>query len=313
MGFFSSVCTSVARLDGKTAVITGCNTGIGKETAKDFFERGARVIMACRNIEKTTEAANEIKSSCISKENVGELVVEELDLTSLQSVRKCAETILNKESKINLLVNNAGVMMCPQQLTTDGFEMHFGTNHLGHFLFTLLLLPKIIQSAPARIVNVSALLHQRGSMNFEDLNYKKRSYNSLEAYCQSKLANVLFSRELAQRLKENNISDVTVYSLHPGVINTDLGRHIKTTYRVLFTTLWGLFKWALKTPKQGAQTTIYCSVDEKCANESGLYYQECAPIKPSKAARNEEDSQRLWNESLKLVGLPDNYNAFTIN
>ncbi|KAL1493226.1 hypothetical protein ABEB36_011319 [Hypothenemus hampei] len=313
MGFFSSVCTSTARLDGKTAIITGCNTGIGKETAKDFFERGARVIMACRNIEKATEAANEIKSSCISKENVGELVVEELDLTSLQSVRKCAETILNKESKINLLVNNAGVMMCPQQLTTDGFEMQFGTNHLGHFLLTLLLLPKIIQSTPARIVNVSSTAHERGSINFEDLNYNKRTYNALEAYSQSKLANVLFSRELAKRLKENNISDVTVYSLHPGVINTELGRHLKTTYGAFVEALWGFFKWAIKTPKQGAQTIIYCSVDENCANESGLYYKECATTSPAKAAKSEEDAQRLWDESLKLVGLPDSYNTFVKN
>ncbi|KAL1493225.1 hypothetical protein ABEB36_011318 [Hypothenemus hampei] len=313
MGIFSSVCTSTVRLDGKTAIITGCNTGIGKETVKDFFERGARVIMACRNIEKATEAANEIKSSCISKENVGELIVEELDLASLRSVRKCAETISNKESKINLLVNNAGVMVCPFQHTEDGFEMQFGTNHLGHFLFTLLLLPKIIQSAPARIVVVSSRAHERGSMNFEDLNYKKRNYNPLEAYSQSKLANVLFSRELTKRLKENNIDGVTVYSLHPGVINTELGRYVKTTYGVFLATIWGLFKWALKTPKQGAQTTIYCSVDEKCANESGLYYKECASATSAIAARSEEDAQRLWDESLKLVGLPDNYNAFVKN
>ncbi|XP_066259950.1 retinol dehydrogenase 13-like [Euwallacea similis] len=310
MGFFSAVCTSTARLDGKTAIITGSNTGIGKVTAKDFFERGAKVIMACRNKTKATEAVNDIKDSCKSKQGLGELVVAELDLTSLKSVRNCAKTIMDQESRIDLLVNNAGVMTCPESRTADGYEMQFGTNHLGHFLFTLLLLPKIVQSPSARIVNVSSRAHEAGTIDFNDLNWNNKPYSALKAYAQSKLANILFTKELARQLADKNINNVTVYSLHPGVIKTELGRHLKDTYGALVTSLWDLLRWAIKTPEQGAQTTIYCSVDEKCATESGLYYAECALKSPTKAAQNEEDAKRLWIESLKLVDLPDNYVPF---
>lgn len=310
MGFCSAVCTSTARLDGKTAIITGSNTGIGKETAKDFFKRGARVIMACRSTERANQAADDIKNACQTNENLGELIVQELDLTSLTSVRKCVKQILEKESRIDLLVNNAGISVCPASKTEDGFELQFGTNHLGHFLFTLLLIPKILQSPSARIVNVSSAMHERGSINFEDLNWEKKPYSPMRAYGQSKLANVLFAKELAERLKENDITHVTAYTLHPGAIQTDLMRNAKEVYGRVFTSLLSSFAWTLKTPEQGAQTTIYCSVDEKCAHESGLYYAECAVTTPSKAARNEHDAQTLWEESLKLVGLPYNYDPF---
>ncbi|XP_030756000.1 retinol dehydrogenase 13-like [Sitophilus oryzae] len=309
MGFCNAVCTSVARLDGKTAVITGCNTGIGKVTARDFFQRGAKVIMACRNEDKAKETAEDIKVSCKDKENLGEIVIEKLDLNSLKSVRSCAQRIIEKEAKIDLLVNNAGVMMCPEGKTEDGFETQFGTNHLGHFLLTLLLLPKVKQSESARIVTVSSMAHERGKIDFDDLNFENKSYSSTAAYCQSKLANVLFTKELDRKLKESNVNNINVYSLHPGVIKTELGRHLSTPIRLLF----GLFSWTIKTPEQGAQTSIYCSVDEKCANESGLYYSECAVKTPAKAALNEEDAKRLWNESLKLVGLSEDYNPLLAN
>ncbi|KAH1023574.1 hypothetical protein HUJ04_012753 [Dendroctonus ponderosae] len=184
MGFFSAACTSAARLDGKTAVITGCNTGIGKVTAKDFFERGARVIMACRDQQKAAAAADDIKASCQSTAKLGELVIEPLDLTSLQSVRNCANTILDKEPSIDLLVNNAGIMICPEGKTEDGFETQFGTNHLGHFLFTVLLLPKISQSERSRIVTLSSIAHERGKIDFDDLNWEKRAYHARHAYSQ---------------------------------------------------------------------------------------------------------------------------------
>ncbi|CAH1992423.1 unnamed protein product [Acanthoscelides obtectus] len=157
---FSVKCTSPNRLDKKTAIVTGSNTGIGKHTAKDFFERGARVIMACRNPQLAEKAAEDIKELCKGKSNLGELVAVKLDLSSLKSVRECAKQILAKEKRIDLLINNAGVMMCPYSKTEDGFEMQMGTNHLGHFLFTMLLLPTICNSIPARIVNVSSLAHE---------------------------------------------------------------------------------------------------------------------------------------------------------
>ncbi|EFA11339.1 retinol dehydrogenase 13 [Tribolium castaneum] len=307
MGLFSGKCVSKARLDGKTAVVTGANTGIGKETVKDFFQRGARVIVACRNLDKANQAVEDIKKEFSDGENLGELMVTQLDLTSLKSVRNCAKVILETEKRIDLLINNAGVMMCPEGRTEDGFEMQFGTNHLGHFLLTLLLLPKICQSTPARIVNVSSVAHKYGCIDFEDLNWQKRKYSSLGAYQQSKLANILFTKELVRRLAEANVTGVNVYSLHPGVIRTELGRHLD--YRLRW--LWRIFSFLIKTPDQGAQTTIYCAVDEKCANETGLYYADCAVAAVAPAAQNSVDAKRLWDESLKLVGLEPNYNPFT--
>ncbi|KAF2896590.1 hypothetical protein ILUMI_09592 [Ignelater luminosus] len=311
MKIFSAKCTSTVRLDGKTAIVTGSNTGIGKMTALDFYKRGARVIMACRNMDKANEALEDIKNQCQGLTNVGDISIKQLDLMSLESVRNCADEILKTEERIDLLINNAGVMTCPEGKTKDGFETHFGTNHLGHFLFTLLLLPKIIKSTPARIVNVSSLAHIGGYINFDDLNFEKRSYSAILAYTQSKLANILFTKELASRLKDANIEAVTVYSLHPGVIATDLGRHLDEFCfwgaQWCFLKVMGMF---IKTPEQGAQTTIYCAVDENAAKETGLYYAECEVTEPSAKAKNMRDAEKLWSISLKLVGLDDNYNPF---
>lgn len=310
MPLFSGRCLSTAKLIGKTALITGCNTGIGKETVLDFYKRGARVIMACRSMDKAEEAKSNIVDACKDLPDVGELVLVKLDLTSLKSVRQCAQHIVDSEPQINILVNNAGIMMCPKGETEDGFEIQFGTNHLAHFLFTLLLLPKIIKSTPARIVTVSSKAHTRYGINFDDLNYKKRRYNAAEAYSQSKLANVLFSRELAKKLKEHNIEGVNTYSLHPGVIKTELGRHLNDT---LFPGARPIIGFVLspfmKNPELGAQTTIYCSVDEKCAEETGLYYSDCAVTTPARSALKDDDAKKLWDISAELVGLGD-YNPF---
>ncbi|KRT85786.1 dehydrogenase, partial [Oryctes borbonicus] len=268
---------STVRLDGKTAIITGCNTGIGKETAKDLYKRGAYVVMACRNVEKAEEAAKDIIDSCKDLENLGKLAVVELNLCSLKSVKDCCNKLVQKHERIDLLINNAGIMMCPFEKTEDGFEIQFGTNHLAHFYLTLLLLPTIIKSAPARIVNVSSALHGgkngrlsnfrlyyspffivTGNMEFNDLNWEKRDYSSLYAYQQSKQANILFTKELNRRLKEANIEGVSVYTLHPGAIATDLQRHVGTTYGKGVSYMFqGMRKCFFKTPIQGAQTTIY--------------------------------------------------------
>ncbi|VVC88656.1 unnamed protein product [Leptidea sinapis] len=202
MPFFSGRCYSTVKLIGKTAVITGCNTGIGKETALDFYKRGARVIMACRNLEKAEEAKSDIEKACIELPEKGNLVLQHCDLSSLKSVREFCQKILDTEPQVNILVNNAGIMMCPKGETEDGFEIQFGTNHLAHFLLTMLLLPRIIRSKPARIVTVSSRAHIRYNIKLDDLNFKQRPYNAAEAYSQSKLANVLFSNELARKLKK---------------------------------------------------------------------------------------------------------------
>lgn len=305
---------SKARLDGKTVVITGANTGIGKETARDLYRRGARVILACRDLTKADAAAQDIKSIPPSKPNreqfvgePGEVVVCKLDLTSLASVRECAKHISTTESAVHILINNAGIMMCPKGVTEDGFETQFGTNHLAHFLFTLLLLPKMIQSQKnsdfcCRIINVSSTAHSfpGADINFDDLMMEK-SYTPLSAYNQSKLANVLFTRELARRLKEANITGVNTYSLHPGVIKTEVTRHFGAAKM-----LYGMLGPFIKNAEQGAQTTLHCALDDGAAKETGLYYRDCAVLTPSTAARDDVKAAKLWDVSVELVGLPTN-------
>ena len=214
--FGGGVCNSMNKLTGKTAIITGANTGIGLETAIDFAKRGCRVILACRSVERGLAAVDEVKK----RANSEDVVFVQLDLASLQSVHDFSTKILEEEAHIDLLINNAGVMVPPYTLTKDGFELQFGVNHLGHFLLTNLLLERIKESPSARIVNVSSLVHQWGKINFDDLK-SEHSYNALGAYSQSKLANVLFTRQLAKHLKGTS---VTTYSLHPGVIS--LSRHV---------------------------------------------------------------------------------------
>ena len=213
------MCRSTASLAGKTVIITGANTGIGKETAIDMAKRQARVIMACRSVERGEKAAEDVRRASGSSN----VVFQQLDLASLTSVRRFCERVLKKEPHINILINNAGIMACPYWKTEDGFEMQFGVNHLGHFLLTNLLLDRLKEAPAARIVNVSALAYVWAKgINFDDINSEK-FYQPITAYCQSKLANVLFTRSLAKRLEGTN---VTTNSLHPGVIHTELGHHM---------------------------------------------------------------------------------------
>lgn len=305
-----SECTSKARLVGKTVVITGANTGIGKETARDLYRRGARVVLACRNIQKANDALEDIKTNPPSKTDrkqfqgdPGELVIYQLNLSSLKSVKECARNLLTNESAIHLLINNAGVMMCPQETTEDGFELQLQTNYIGHFLLTLLLLPKMQSSGPGcRILNVSSYLHMYGTIH-DDLNLKE-SYTPFKAYTQSKLANILFTKELARRLKEANINGINVYSLHPGVVTTEVGRHFSTTVFPGASTIFRvLMRPVLKNIEEGAQTTIYCSVDENIADETGLYYKECRVATPYCRAQNDQIAKDLWNQTCRLLHL----------
>jgi len=176
-------CNSKARLDGKIVAITGCNTGIGRFTALDMSRRGAKVVMLCRNVE-----AAELVAEQIRKETEGEVIVHRCDLASLKSVRECAEQLSNSLEKIDILINNAGVMVCPLTRTEDGFEMQIGTNHLGHFLLTNLVMPLVKKAAPgARIVNVSSLAHEQGVMQWDDLNWNTTPYSPIKVtYCNVK-------------------------------------------------------------------------------------------------------------------------------
>ncbi|KAK0160810.1 hypothetical protein PV328_008177 [Microctonus aethiopoides] len=316
---FSRKCQSKVRLVGKTVVITGANIGIGKESARDLYRRGARVILACRDINKANAAVEDLKKTPPSRPEreqfngePGELIVCKLNLCSLASVRECAKKLNDTEPNIHILINNAGIMMCPFAKTEDGYETQFQTNHLGHFLFTLLLLPKIMKSTPARIINVSSMAHSGGDIHFDDINLEK-SYAPIKAYSQSKLANVLFTKELDRRLKEAKIDGVNVYSLHPGVIATELGRHLDSALfpgaRAGFKMFSSIF---VKSPELGAQTTLHCATSEEAGKESGLYYRECAVTTPSSKARNLEISRRLWDESVKMVGWTPNENLIEL-
>ncbi|CAH1402172.1 unnamed protein product [Nezara viridula] len=265
---FSSKCQSQKRLDGQVAIVTGCNTGIGKYTALDLAKRGAHVVMACRSIERAEAAAKDI-CSIVPK---AELEIMKLDLSSLESVREFCKEFSSSHKTLHLLINNAGVLMNSHSVTVDGFETHFGTNHLGHFLLTMLLLPILIQSGPSRIINVSSLGHTYcDSLFFDDINMEK-NYDPWTAYGRSKLANILFTLELAKRLEGTEVKTV---SLHPGVVYTEISRDLVTSKAFSFIWFVGLLQkfgsWFLKTPEQGAQTTLFCALDDSI--QSGLYYE----------------------------------------
>ncbi|XP_026219677.1 retinol dehydrogenase 12, like [Anabas testudineus] len=288
---FRAPWSSATRLDDKTVLITGANTGIGKETAIDLAKRGAKVIMACRDMEKAQAAVKEVIESS-GNENV---LCMKLDLADGKSIREFAEAINKGEPKLDILINNAGVMVCPYGKTADGFELQIGVNHMGHFLLTYLLIDLIKKSAPARIINVSSMAHSFGSINLEDINSEK-SYDKSKAYSQSKLANVLFTRSLAKKLEGTG---VTTYSLHPGVVQTDLWRHLNGPQQFL----WKLATPFTKNSAQGAKTTIYCAVEPSLENESGGYYSDCAPANCSAAAKDDDVAQKLWELSCRMLSI----------
>uniref|UniRef100_A0A182X3I0 Uncharacterized protein n=1 Tax=Anopheles quadriannulatus TaxID=34691 RepID=A0A182X3I0_ANOQN len=284
------------RCDGKVILITGANTGIGKETARELLKRGGKVYIACRSLER----GNEARSDIIAQTGLADIHVRELDLASLESVRKFAKGFLEEENRLDILINNAGVMACPKALTKDGFEQQLGVNHLGHFLLTNLLLDRLKASTPSRIVNLSSLAHKYGKINRKDLN-SEHSYNQVTAYCQSKLANVMFTRELAKRLQGTG---VTAYSVHPGTVDTELPRHMGSLFFLFDHKLVKpLLRVAFKTPLSGAQTTLYTALEEDLAEESGKYYADCREQKLSKYARNDELSAWLWDESVRMTKL----------
>ncbi|XP_004612475.1 retinol dehydrogenase 11 [Sorex araneus] len=285
------VCTSTVQLPGKVIVITGANTGIGKETAKELAQRGARIYLACRDVKKGELVAKEIQTVTGNQQ----VLVRKLDLADTKSIRAFAKNFLAEEKQLHILINNAGVMMCPYSKTADGFEMHMGVNHLGHFLLTNLLLDKLKESAPSRVVNVSSLAHHLGRIQFHNLQSEK-FYNAGLAYCHSKLANILFTRELARRIKG---SGVTTYSVHPGTVNTELVRH--STFLKL---MWRLFSFFVKNPQQGAQTTLHCALTEGLESLSGSHFSDCQVAWISAQGRNETVARRLWDTSCNLLDIP---------
>ncbi|XP_066552663.1 retinol dehydrogenase 13 [Amia ocellicauda] len=290
-------CPSKAKIKGKTVVITGANTGIGKETARELARRGGRIIMGCRDMMKCEEAAKEIRGDTLNRN----VYARQIDLASLKSIREFAEKIIQEEERVDILINNAGVMRCPQWKTEDGYEMQFGVNHLGHFLLTNLLLEKLKKFAPSRIINLSSLAHVVGDIDFDDLHWEKKKYDTKRAYCQSKLANVLFTKELATRLQGTG---VTANALHPGVVATDLGRHSGMHQSQFSSTVLGpLFYLLVKTPTQGAQPSVFLAVAEELAGVTGKYFDVLKEKEPAPQAQDAEAAHQLWQVSARLVGL----------
>ncbi|XP_039194489.1 retinol dehydrogenase 14-like [Crotalus tigris] len=307
---FSSVARKVALrmpvgrpMEGKTAIITGANSGLGRATAAELLRQGARVIMACRDCGRAEEAARELRAevglcSRGGGECRGELVVHELDLASLRSVRSFCQQVLKEEPRLDVLINNAGIFQCPYMKTEDGFEMQFGVNHLGHFLLTNLLLGLLKSSAPSRIVVVSSKLYKYGEINFDDLN-SELSYNKSFAYSRSKLANILFSRELARRIENTG---VTVNVLHPGMVRTNLGRYIHIP--LLAKPLFSLVSWAFfKSPSEGAQTIVYLAASPDIEGISGKYFGDCKEEQLLPKATDDLIARKLWDISEVMVGL----------
>ncbi|KAL6490350.1 hypothetical protein MHYP_G00006950 [Metynnis hypsauchen] len=257
--------SSDVRLDGKTVIITGANTGIGKETTRDLAKRGARIIMACRDISKAEAAQKEITEES-GNQNI---VIRKLDLADTKSIREFAE-IVNR--------GNAN----PDYI-------------LGHFLLTFLLIDLLKKSAPSRIIILSSMAHSWGTINLDDIN-SERSYHSRRVYGQSKLANILCARSLAKRLADTG---VTVYAVHPGIVRTELKRHMNLG--LLF--LWKVVRPFTKTIVQGAQTSVYCAVEPALQSESGGYYSNCGPSSCTRAARDDEMAQKLWELSCQMLGI----------
>jgi len=282
---------------GKVIIVTGSSSGIGFEAARVLASKNATIIIAVRNMEKGNAAANKIRA----QHNNSDIQVMELDLASLESVRVFASRFKEKYEKLDILINNAGVMIPPYSKTDDGFELQFGTNHLGHFALTGLLMEFLNKSNEARIVNVSSAAHKYGKIDFADLNWEKRKYKPISAYGDSKIANLYFTYELKRKLEKSK-SNVKVTAAHPGWTATDLQRHSS-----IFEFLNKFFAMQIW---QGALPTLKAAFDNEA--QSGDYYgpdgwQEWRgypqKVESNKLSHDKIIAEKLWDVSEKMTGV----------
>ncbi|XP_069471403.1 dehydrogenase/reductase SDR family member 13 isoform X2 [Ambystoma mexicanum] len=287
-----SRCRSSRSLKGKTVIITGGNTGIGKTTALDLARRGARIILACRSKERGESAVYDIRRESGNQQ----VLFLKLDLASLASVRQFADAFLKSEPQLDILINNAGVSS--DGATEEGFNLMFGVNHLGHFLLTHLLLERLKRCTPSRIVILASNAYRNGKIDFGALNMPTGGWKqNFQAYCDSKLANILYARELATRLQGTN---VTCYAVHPGVVRTELFRYMKLWMKVLvFPIAWLFFRDCT----DGAQTSIHCAVQEGIEPFSGRFFANCRVKEVRSHARDDAVAKKLWEVSESMVGL----------
>ena len=288
------VCRSRALMTGKTVIVTGANCGIGKATATELAKRRARVILACRDLDKANAAVKDIRSQT----DQGVLIVKTLDLASFRSIKEFAAQVIKEEPRIDVLINNAGVYGCPFARTEDGLEIQMGVNHFGHFLLTNLLLDKLKSSAPSRVVVVSSGLHKYGKIDFENFN-SEEGYDGEAAYKNSKLANNLFARELTCRLEGTGVS---IYCLRPGMVRSNLGRHVQMP---LVVRVLGYFLgWLLvKSPYEGCQTVLHCAIAEEVEGVSGNFYGNCKQEEWTSVSLDDEKAKNLWEVSERLTKL----------
>jgi NAD(P)-dependent dehydrogenase (short-subunit alcohol dehydrogenase family) len=291
-------------LTGKVIIVTGANSGIGFEAAKEFARKGAQTILACRSMAKAQTALNEIQAEIPD----APAEIMELDLASLDSVRQFAAAFKAKYDRLDVLVNNAGIMMVPYGTTEDGFERQFGTNHLVHFALTGLLIDLLLKTPSSRVVNVSSGGHRFGKMDFDNLMFEAgKGYSPMSAYGRSKLANLLFTYELQRRFEAAGATALSV-AAHPGISRTNLTGHMEDRwYFKLFTPLMPLF---LQSAAMGALPTLRAAVD---ANVTGGQYfgpdgareqrGYPVPVESNEASHNEADAQKLWQVSEVLTGV----------
>jgi NAD(P)-dependent dehydrogenase (short-subunit alcohol dehydrogenase family) len=275
-------------MTGKICVVTGANTGIGKEAALGLAKLGATVVMVCRDLERGEAARRDIKQK--SRNDRVELMI--CDFSSQNSIRQLAEDFKQRHDRLDVLVNNAGVVLRERSMTEDGLESTFAINHLGYFLVTNLLLDVLQKSAPSRIVNVASTAHKYGKL---DINawVTGRDYSTFGAYANSKLANVLFTYELARRLEGTG---VTTNCLHPGGVGTNL-------FRGLPKFMQALIKLVTISPERGARTSIYLASSSEVEGVTGKYFARRRQQKSSEASHNEEAAHQLWEVSEELTGL----------
>jgi NAD(P)-dependent dehydrogenase (short-subunit alcohol dehydrogenase family) len=270
----------------RNVVVTGANTGIGRVTAIELARRGANVVLACRSEERTLPVVEAIR------QQGGRAEFLRLDLADLGSVRACAEVFLSRGEPLAILVNNAG-LAGKRGITKDGFELAFGTNHLGPYLLTRLLRGALERAGEARVVNVSSVGHYRPtSIDWEAVRRPSATLTAFPEYCVSKLANVLFTRELAKRWP----SSVRSYAVHPGRVASDVWREVP----------WGLrhaLKLFLLSNEEGAKTTLYCATSDEVRDKTGLYYDGCAERRPSPVALDDALAADLWEKSAQWTGL----------
>lgn len=273
----------MAELEGKVALVTGANTGIGRVTAVALAQRGARVILAGRSEERTRPVVEEIRAE--RADDAARFI--RLDLSSLNSVDEAADEVLSVDQPLHLLINNAG-LAAAKGLTEDGFELTFGVNHMGHFRLTQRLLDRVAASGEGRIVTVASDAHRRtDGIDFDAVRRPTATPTGFPEYCVSKLANVLFSAELARRCEER---DVHTYALHPGVVATDVWRNVPWPIRPLV-------KLFMRSEEDGAATTIYCATSRELADHSGRYYVDCRETPASDRGRDEKLAEALWHRS----------------